>query len=238
MEYGSAAYWHLIIESLRLSFADTEWYISDPDKSSCPVKHLLSDKYAEERSGLINVQRYVHTALLHYGTNSQLHISDSADLCVGSPPTWSPTYAVCSLFFLSHLPAGPWNITARVAHLCQVTLFTSQLVMNTEMRALSSTATTWGLGLVWSQRDVVSHCRYVLGHATLVVHCEIEHETLGYSPTRLCRGHQQMCTGLLQVAALYQSQGSHTYLHVQYRHAYVNTTVGLEPYSRYGLPVS
>ena len=73
MEYGSAAYWHLIIESLRLSFADTEWYVSDPDQSSCPVNHLLSDKYAEERSRLINAQRYVHAALLHYGTMVTCH---------------------------------------------------------------------------------------------------------------------------------------------------------------------
>lgn len=56
--YGSAAYWHLIIEALRLSFADTQWYVADPDKSNCPVEQLLSDKYAQERSSLIDFQRY------------------------------------------------------------------------------------------------------------------------------------------------------------------------------------
>lgn len=56
--YGSAAYWHLIIESLRLSFADTQWYVADPDASKCPVEQLLGDKYAEERSKLITLQRY------------------------------------------------------------------------------------------------------------------------------------------------------------------------------------
>ena len=64
-EYGSAAYWHLIIEALRLSFADTQWYIADPDKMSCPVKHLLSDQYAEERSRLVDAQRYCAPCYWH-----------------------------------------------------------------------------------------------------------------------------------------------------------------------------
>ena len=53
ISYGSKEYWHLVIEALRLSFADGKWYISDPAKVSCPVEQLLSRDYADGRRQLI-----------------------------------------------------------------------------------------------------------------------------------------------------------------------------------------
>ncbi|NRA01713.1 MAG: gamma-glutamyltransferase family protein [Myxococcales bacterium] len=53
-ERRGAAYQHLLIESLRLAFADTRWYVADPAFSPVPVEALLSKAYAAERRRLID----------------------------------------------------------------------------------------------------------------------------------------------------------------------------------------
>jgi gamma-glutamyltranspeptidase/glutathione hydrolase len=45
---------HLIIEALRLAFADARWYINDPTFNPVPIEKLLSKTYAEHRRHLIN----------------------------------------------------------------------------------------------------------------------------------------------------------------------------------------
>ncbi len=48
---------HLILESLRLAFADARWHIADPEFSPIPLKGLLSKDYANLRRGLIQTPR-------------------------------------------------------------------------------------------------------------------------------------------------------------------------------------
>lgn len=55
----SAERLHLEIEALRLAFADTRWYVADPEFNPAPLKTLLSKDYAAQRRKLIDPSRAV-----------------------------------------------------------------------------------------------------------------------------------------------------------------------------------
>jgi gamma-glutamyltranspeptidase/glutathione hydrolase len=48
---------HLVIEAMRLAFADTRWYVTDPAFNPAPLAQLLSKDYAAARRALIDPQR-------------------------------------------------------------------------------------------------------------------------------------------------------------------------------------
>ncbi|KAF7347934.1 Gamma-glutamyltranspeptidase [Mycena venus] len=54
MEHNSAEYLHVLIEALRLAFADTQWYVADPKAEPAPVEKLLSKEYLASRAKLID----------------------------------------------------------------------------------------------------------------------------------------------------------------------------------------
>lgn len=51
--YGSADYYHRLIEAIKLAFADAETYIADPRQVDVPTSGLLSSTYARERAALV-----------------------------------------------------------------------------------------------------------------------------------------------------------------------------------------
>lgn len=57
MQPGSADYCHLLIEAMKLAFADREQYYGDPAKTPVPADVLLSTEYASLRSGLIDMRK-------------------------------------------------------------------------------------------------------------------------------------------------------------------------------------
>ena len=54
IDHLSAKYFHTVIDAMRLAFADTRYYIADPEKIKVPVEELLSKGYAQKRRMLLN----------------------------------------------------------------------------------------------------------------------------------------------------------------------------------------
>jgi len=54
MEHNSAEYVHTLIEALRLAFADSQYYVTDPDVEHIPVEQLLSKDYLASRARLFD----------------------------------------------------------------------------------------------------------------------------------------------------------------------------------------
>lgn len=69
---------HLEIEAMRLAFADTRWYVSDPLFNHIPVAELLSKTYATERRKLIDPNR----AVLDQKYGTPIKASDTVYLSV------------------------------------------------------------------------------------------------------------------------------------------------------------
>jgi gamma-glutamyltranspeptidase/glutathione hydrolase len=57
MPWDSPERLHIMVEAMRLAFADARQYIADPEKVRVPVPELLSKKYAGERRALISKDR-------------------------------------------------------------------------------------------------------------------------------------------------------------------------------------
>ena len=68
---------HLLIEAMRLAFADTRWYVADPATDPAPLTWLLSPEYAAERRKLIDPKR----ATLDQRRGTPTTSSDTVYLC-------------------------------------------------------------------------------------------------------------------------------------------------------------
>ncbi|MCJ1307708.1 hypothetical protein MMC25_001356 [Agyrium rufum] len=56
-EHNCAEYLHAVIESLRIAFADGNWWIADPDVEKLPIKGLISREYLAERAKLFDPKK-------------------------------------------------------------------------------------------------------------------------------------------------------------------------------------
>jgi gamma-glutamyltranspeptidase / glutathione hydrolase len=57
--HNSPEYLHLLIEALKLAFADRDQYISDPHRTRIPASGLLSQEYAAARRKLIRMDHAI-----------------------------------------------------------------------------------------------------------------------------------------------------------------------------------
>jgi len=73
----SALRLHLMIEAMRLAFADTRWYVADPAFNPAPLQGLLSKEYAADRRKLIHPNR----ATLSQVNGTPTSSSDTVYLC-------------------------------------------------------------------------------------------------------------------------------------------------------------
>ncbi len=55
--HNSPEYLHLLIEAMKLAFADADRYVADPDFVAIPLDSLLSKSYAEQRRHLIDTNK-------------------------------------------------------------------------------------------------------------------------------------------------------------------------------------
>jgi gamma-glutamyltranspeptidase/glutathione hydrolase len=116
MRFDSADYLHLLIEAMKLAFADREQYYGDPAKIMVPAEVLLSEKYSQERAGLIDSRK----------ANSELRPGDAwrnAALLPAeerfTPQPWGPgTVHVDAIDakgnMASFTPSGAWIKSAPV----------------------------------------------------------------------------------------------------------------------------
>ncbi|MCA9884879.1 MAG: gamma-glutamyltransferase [Anaerolineae bacterium] len=78
MEDQSPEKLHLMVEAMRLAFADARQYIADPSKVPVPVDALLDEAYLSERRKMVSADR----AMQPPGYGMPLNTSDTIYLCV------------------------------------------------------------------------------------------------------------------------------------------------------------
>ena len=73
--------WHILVEAMRVAFADTGWYVADPAFCQIPLDSLLSKPYAAERRLRVNPKR----ATLDTVHGTPVAGSDTVYFCVVDP---------------------------------------------------------------------------------------------------------------------------------------------------------
>lgn len=79
-KHNSAEYLHAVIESLRIAFADGNWFVADPNVSQVPSAGLVDPAYLAQRAKLFNSEK-ASTATLEHGSPA-LRSSDTVYFAV------------------------------------------------------------------------------------------------------------------------------------------------------------
>jgi gamma-glutamyltranspeptidase/glutathione hydrolase len=78
-DHNSAKYLHVIIEALRIAFADASWFVADPNVVKVPSKELISEPYLAERAKLFDANKA--SGVLQHGSPA-LQSSDTVYFAV------------------------------------------------------------------------------------------------------------------------------------------------------------
>lgn len=104
--YGSADYYHTLIEATKLAFADAHAYVGDPRHVEVPLRGLLSESYTVERRAQVRLDASLPPTAgrpQHHGDTVYLTVADGA----GNMVSW-----IQSLYmgFGSGLTAGTTGV--------------------------------------------------------------------------------------------------------------------------------
>lgn len=70
-DHNSAKYLHVIIESLRIAFADAAWWVADPKVEKIPTRELISQSYLRERAKLFDPNKAAN--IIQHGSPAHNH---------------------------------------------------------------------------------------------------------------------------------------------------------------------
>lgn len=65
-DHNSAKYLHVLIESLRIAFADATWWVADPKFEKVPTQEMISQSYLRERAKLYDPEKASN--IIHHGS--------------------------------------------------------------------------------------------------------------------------------------------------------------------------
>ncbi len=80
--HNSAAYLHLLIEVMRLAYADRSEHLGDPDRSAIPAEMLISQEYLDSRRKLIQADQASSSAQIKPGIAIPFESSDTTHFSV------------------------------------------------------------------------------------------------------------------------------------------------------------
>lgn len=77
-EHNSADHLHAVIETLRIAFADANWWVADPNVAKVPTKEMISKAYLTERAKLFSPDKA--SGVIDHGSPAHNH-SDTVYFC-------------------------------------------------------------------------------------------------------------------------------------------------------------
>ena len=75
--HNSAGYLHLLIESMKLAYADRSEYLGDPDRTTIPVAQLTSKDYLDQRRTIIRDETAIPSAEIRPGSFEDLESTET-----------------------------------------------------------------------------------------------------------------------------------------------------------------
>ena len=113
---ASPDYCHLLIEAMKLAFADREQYYGDPEQTMVPAEILLSDEYSARRAGLIDLRRASEDLRPGDARRNAALLPEDERL---TPKSWGPGTVHVDVVdakgnMASFTPSGAWLMSSEV----------------------------------------------------------------------------------------------------------------------------